>query len=756
MKSTCSIQFILGVFVGILLICSGSGSLLGYTQAFSDAGNDPKLLVRITTTNSVYDLPSDAEVISEQSGRWVDVILPSSKLGELTKNQKDYSILLGDVEQYSRSVAGSYHTLAEMEAILQSIAETYPEITRLKTIGTTYEGRSIWCLEITDNPGVDEGEPGVYFMGVHHAREWPTLEICLYIAQQLTEAYGSDPAITDLVNSRRIWVTPCMNPDGYYYCHDQGHDWRKNRHFYPEYGTYGVDLNRNYAGSCNGDIDGAWGSVGNGGASHLPSSEVYCGQWAFSENETQAIRNMFLENSISASITWHNYGEVVIAPWSYTSGPAPDNDYLMDVAQQIASRITKDSGNGTYFAEHTGGTTGDMTDWTYGYSLFEQGKPSFAYTIESCSEFQPPATKLDQIVSENFKGALYLLQEAENISTVVPRVLPPEIQEMSWDADGNYSVSWDEQNPAAGADAFQLDELTGLSLWQDDAESNRSLWILDGFTMNASRSHSAEQSYMPRNKSKDVSSLTSVYPIPVTEGMNLSFWCWYSIEKNKDFAMVEVSRDGRSYDLLDTFTGYLGNWTLKTYSLDTYVGDSVFIRFRYTTDDRKTLAGFFVDDIAPVVSVSHVATLSDSITGTSYHIQGKTNGTYMYRVRGHNTVRGWGDFSSLQKITVGNTSLTVDIRSPQQHYIYLKNRRILPFFATIAIGVLDVKVNVSDPSQVQHVEFYLDNKLQHATFYLPYNWTWNTFSFFRHTLKVVAVDSFGKSVSDDIRVWKFF
>jgi hypothetical protein len=428
----------------------------------------------------------------------------------------------------------------------------------------------------------------------------------------------------------------------------------------------------------------------------------------------------------------------------------------MDVAQQIASRITKDSGNGTYFAEHTGGTTGDMTDWTYGYSLFEQGKPSFAYTIESCSEFQPPAAKLDQIVSENFKGALYLLQEAENISLVTPQVLPPKIQKTPWDADGNYTVSWDEQNPAAGTDAFQLDELTDLSLWQDDAESNRSLWALDGFTINASRSHSAEQSYMSRNKTKDVSSLTSVHPIPVTTGMNLSFWSWYSIEKNKDYAMVEVSRDGRSYDLLDTFTGYLGNWTLKTYSLDNYVGDSVFIRFRYTTDDRRTFAGFFVDDIAPVMSVSHVATLSDSITGTSYHIQGKTNGTYVYRIRGHNTVRGWGDFSTLQKITVGNTSFNVDIRSPQQHSIYLKNRRILPFFATIAIGTLDVKVNVSDPSQVQRVEFYLDNKLQHATFYLPYNWTWNTFSFFRHTLKVVAVDSFGKSVSDEIRVWKFF
>lgn len=738
------------------MISVTGGSFLGSAQPFAQNTTGPKMLVRISTAKGPVDLSSDVEVVSEYSAEWVDVILTHSQLNEVARTQKEYTILLDDVEQYSKSVAGSYHSLAEMEQILHNLSVTYPAITQLKSIGTTYEGRSIWCLEISDNPGFDEGEPGVYFMGVHHAREWPTLEICLFIAQKLCSEYGSNATITNLINARRIWITPCVNPDGYYYCHDQGHDWRKNRHYFPEFSTYGVDLNRNYAGSSNGDIRGAWGSVGNGGASHTPNSEVYCGPGAFSENETQAIRNMFLHYNISASITWHNYGEVVIPPWGYASIPNPDNSYMKNVTQQIAKRMTKDSGSGTYTPSYSGGISGDMTDWAYGYDHYEQGKATFAFTIESCSEFQPPAEKLDQVVSENFKGALYLLEEATNISMVAPRVLPPRIHEMTWDKDGDYNVSWDEQNPAAGADTFQLDELSGLSLRMDDAETNTGKWVLNGFSVNTTQSHSGEHSYMSRNKSRDVSSMTSGYPTPIIEGRNLSFWCWYTIESNKDYAMVEVSRDGRSYDILGTFTGSSGNWTYKTYPLDNYVGDSIFIRFRYTTDNMKTLAGFYVDDIAPVTHFSHVTTLSDFIFTTSYHIQGKSNGTYLYRVRGHNTARDWGDFSMLQKIKVGNTPLKIEIIAPEQHALYMKNRRILPFFTTVIFGAITVEANVSDSSEINRVEFSLDGTVQFTAYYFPSSWYWSKKSFFRHTITVIAYNTSGASVSDERTVWKFF
>lgn len=637
----------------VLLFCAPFG--------ISGAGIDAsslyvKDLVRVDISQGDGSLPRGVEIVTGEQGEWVDLIIPRYRLNELTQLHLPYSVLIADMDAYDRQMMGSYHTFAQIETILDTIADTYPSITSLFSIGTTYEGRTIWCLEISDNPGSDEGEPGVLFMGLHHAREWPTVEICLHIANNLTTRYGSDPTITDLVNNRRVWIIPVVNPDGYYYCHDQSHDWRKNRQYFPQYGTYGVDLNRNYDGSSNGDIRGAWGSIGASSVTHDPSDEVYCGPGPSSELEIQAVKDFFINNDVTASISWHTYQEELYWPYGYANVQVPDNAYISSVGTQIASRITKQSGSGTYTPQQSYslyGTTGDNIDWEYGYSHYVLGRATFPFTIEACAEFHPAASYLDQICKENCDGGLYLLSEAQTIKdTVVPRVMPPVLDDLPDDYDGEYSVSWQEVNPVADPECFQLDELAGLSLFTDDTESGSEWWSLNGFALSTARYHSGTHSYKSRQSAEDVSSMTSVYPLPVTPGMKLSFWCWYNTENNYDDAFVEVSTDGRSYDILEIFTGSSGSWLYKEYDLSNYSGSSLFIRFRYTTDSGTTNEGFYVDDITPVTEFSTMTTLSDSITGTSYEVSGKTNGTYYYRVKGYNSVWEWGDFSTVAPIVV--------------------------------------------------------------------------------------------------------
>ncbi|KYK32048.1 MAG: hypothetical protein AYK22_00365 [Thermoplasmatales archaeon SG8-52-3] len=614
--------------------------------------NEKLILVRILTDYN--NLPRDFEIISIQPNQWIEVIITNKQIHYLEDNNLFYEILIEDIIEYENTIRGEYHTLAEIESILENIADNYPDITSLYSIGTTYEGRDIWCLEITDNPGVDEGEPGVFFMGLHHAREWPTVEICLYVANQLTSKYGSDPSITNIVNNVRLWLVTCVNPDGYYYCHDQGHDWRKNRQPYSPY--IGVDLNRNYAGSSNGDPWGSWGSVDSGSISNHPDSEVYCGPWPFSEYETQAIKDIFINNDISAAISWHTHGELVLWPWGYSFENAPDTDYLSQVGQQIASRITRQSGSGTYTPQQAANlypTTGDTIDWAYGYGHYVLGRPTFAYTIETCSTFHPSEGYLDQVCKENFDGALYILEEAENIKdTVSKRVIPPVIDDMDEDSDGDYNITWVEQNPNANPTFFQLDELTGLSLSTDNAESGTDQWTIEGFTISTSKYHSSSHSYKSRYKDQDVSSMVTVNPIPISVDMNLTFWCWYDIEQDYDYAFVEVSRDGRIFDVIDKYTGTSDGWVNKKYSLDDYIGDSIFIRLRYITDDYTQEEGFYVDDIYPIAEFDMVNTLSDTITDNFYEIFDKPQGTYYYRVRGYNSDYEWGDFSTIEDIVV--------------------------------------------------------------------------------------------------------
>ncbi len=650
--------------VGLLFVVSAVSSSFAVTSTGppSHAGDTGPALVRVDTGLLDASVLDGLEVVGRLSGGKVDVLVPRERLPEVLEYVPDASVVMEDVASHNQMVAGDYHSLAEMEQTLHDIAETYPAITSLYSIGSSYQDRPIWCLEISDNPGVDEGEPGVLFMGLHHAREWPSLEICLHLAETLTGSYLVNESVGDLVDGRRIWVVPCVNPDGYHYCHDEGNDWRKNRHYFPGSDTYGVDLNRNYAGSSNGDGRGAWGSLGGASLTHNPAYSTYCGPEAFSEREVQAVRDMFLENNVSAAISWHTYGELVLWPWGYSGEvQAPDSGYLSRLGKDMAGLIASQDGSGSYTPTQAAGlypTTGDTTGWAYGNAHYVQGTTTFAYTIEACQEFHPPASTLDQVVEENLEGAMLLLREAASISEVTPRVLPPCIADLSTDPDGSYTVFWGERNPPANALQFQLDELSGMSYDIDHAEGDGDAWQRDGFAPTTARQHSGEQSYGPRNENSDVSSMTTAMPIPVVEGQRLSFWCSYDIEKGWDYAFVEVSRDGRSYEVIDGFTGCSDGWQYHEYSLDNYTGASVFLRFRYTTDGRTLGDGFYVDDIAPVASFASVSTLASNLTGHRYDVSGQPEGVYYYRVRGANDARGWGDYSTLERIQVSETDNT--------------------------------------------------------------------------------------------------
>ena len=721
-------------------------------------------LIKVDISNGIPELPRGIEIFGGEPGEYLNVILPENMLYLLDLKNIEYSIEIYDVQSYSRNFAGQYHTFAEIEQIMQDTANDFPEITSLFSIGTTYEGRDILCLEISDNPGVDEEEPGIFFMGLHHAREWPTVEICLYIINQLTSLYDSDPTITGIVDNGRIWVVPCVNPDGYYYCHDLGNDWRKNRHYFPEFQTYGVDLNRNYDGSVNGDPIGMWGSIGESSVTHQPDDETYCGPDPTSELETQAIKNFFIEHDICASITWHTHGELLLWPWGYSGDvQTPDDTYISEVGQEIASRITRQSGFGTYTPIQSAElypTTGDTVDWAYGYYHYVLGKPLFAYTIEACEYFHPTEGALDQIVQENFDGALYLLQEAQNINNIVPRVIPPKISEIANDPDGNYIVSWQQQNPVANPEYYRLDELSGLEIVTDDAESGSSLWNLQGFSLTTSKSYSGTHSYKSRQAFNDVSSMTSVRPVYVEDETILTFWCWYDIEFFWDFAMVEISTDGRNYDVLDTYTGLSSGWQFKEYDLSDYVGKSVFIRFRHTTDGYITNDGLFVDDIYPMFDFGTNTTLSESIQDDFYEITGKENGTYFYQVKGYNSERGWGDFSTIERAIVGDGGDSqppnLQIINPKKNYIYIKNTAVFPFFTTVILGEVTVEASATDTSGVDRVEFYIDDELVETDTNYPYNWTWSEKVYFKHTIKVIAYDNFDNYAEEEQVIWKFF
>jgi murein tripeptide amidase MpaA len=230
---------------------------------------------------------------------------------------------------------GGFRTLAEIGQEMDRLAAAYPGLVSPKfSVGTSIQGRPIWAMRISTTPTVhDPNKPVAYYDAIHHAREPMSGESLLNFADWLGANYGTDPAVTRVVESRNLLFLPCINPDGYEYNRQTnpngGGMWRKNRR--NNGGSYGVDLNRNY--------DWEWGPQWSG-SSGSPSSETYRGTAPFSEPETAAVRDLLAAQTPGMSISAHTYSNLWIYPWGYDTVYTSENALY----RQFGAAMTANNG----------------------------------------------------------------------------------------------------------------------------------------------------------------------------------------------------------------------------------------------------------------------------------------------------------------------------------------------------------------------------------------------------------------------------
>ncbi|XP_072548111.1 carboxypeptidase D [Salminus brasiliensis] len=193
-----------------------------------------------------------AETISQTAA---PSLTPSTPAGPMSNgNNSISSDVTGPAEEGSSSSTGPprpqplqpqefrHHHYSDMELFMQRFSSKYPSITRLYSVGKSVDNRMLWVMEISDNPGEHEqGEPEFKYIGNMHGNEVVGRELLLNLIEYLCRNYGTDPEVTQLVNTTRIHIMPSMNPDGYEVAQEgdiSGYQGRNNSNNY--------DLNRNF------------------------------------------------------------------------------------------------------------------------------------------------------------------------------------------------------------------------------------------------------------------------------------------------------------------------------------------------------------------------------------------------------------------------------------------------------------------------------------------------------------------------------
>lgn len=306
-----------------------------------------------------------------------------------------------------------YTTYPELLEIVDEVVAEHPDLAAKEVYGQSYEGQDLVAVKISDNVSVDEDQPEVLFTHSQHAREHLTVEMAIHLMDLLTDGYGEDDRITELVDGREIWILPNVNPDGSEYdmAGDTWRDWRKNRQPSEGSSAIGTDLNRNWAYN--------WGCCG--GSSDDPESITYRGDAAESGVEVAAVADFVRgrvvdgEQQITSAIDFHTYSELILWPFGYTYDQVTDamsrEEY--DTHAALGEYMAEANGYTPQQSSDLYVTDGSINDWLWA----DQGIVNFTYEMypKSPAEggFYPPSSVIERETSRNEEAVLRLLDYAD-------------------------------------------------------------------------------------------------------------------------------------------------------------------------------------------------------------------------------------------------------------------------------------------------------------------------------------------------------
>ena len=349
-----------------------------------------------------------------------------------------------------------YRTIAQLDAAIDSLVNTKPDLCTRVALHNSVEGRPIFALRLRAGGGTNRR--GILIVGGMHARELMNPDAIIELAFDLAQAYTNESGLAYggaqwsaidvkiMMETLDIWMLPCANPDGRHHVMKPGGqwDWRMNRRDNPNTLCDGVDINRN--------CDFMWRVIGpTTVCDPCSSTQGFVGSLPFSEPESNNIHLLCDTHRIDVFVDVHSFSEFVLFPWGHaptqTTQPLPNFTSLLmgfcrsldppghqefmpptdqlkyqTVATRIADAIRAVRGRNyvlkTIFQVYNGTTTGTSSDYVYSRHIANPAlRKTFAFAFETGPDlgdirqsFQP--SDPEPIKNDTKAGLVALIQQS--------------------------------------------------------------------------------------------------------------------------------------------------------------------------------------------------------------------------------------------------------------------------------------------------------------------------------------------------------
>lgn len=391
-----------------------------------------KVVVSIpfTTSEDIENLIiSGYDIASVVPGKEVHIVIDETDFNDFSVRYQVLSIVFDEKNMRENLISSTrtpdnrvlgYRTYEEILEQMQAYSEDYPDFCQMVYLGPS-QGKiyfdngnqnyqeydnEIFGVKLSNNVNEFQDKPNYYFIGLLHAREPLSSEVCMTILDDLLNSYTGPEDLEHPINQSQIWIVPVVNPDGYHVVLSQQDVWHRKTIYDNNYNGVldlgngyspdGIDLNRNFSYK--------WGTTGISTAINHPT---YPGTSPFSGVEAGYIKDLMEEIQFVAGISYHTYGNYVLYPLGYAYGITSHNQQtISDLAIELAGLTNIYNSTQTY-QPMPGWDLYPASGTSEDYSYYQHN--TLAFTFELANVFIPNYTEALQICQNNLPAAHRLL-----------------------------------------------------------------------------------------------------------------------------------------------------------------------------------------------------------------------------------------------------------------------------------------------------------------------------------------------------------